>query len=98
MSEKRLVIDQLKLNYSGVFHLNDLYRMIDGWLYEKGYYKYEKRNEEMVSETGRKIELELRPWKKTTDYAKNEIRLRIFIEYMTDIDQILECVGKNIRT
>lgn len=95
MSEKRLIIDQLRLNYSGIFHLNDLYRMIDGWLYEKGYDKLEKKNEEQVLETGRKVELELRPWKKTTDYAKNEIRLRVFINNMTDIE--VEKDGKNVK-
>lgn len=86
MSEKRLIIDQLRLNYSGIFNLHELYKMIDGWLYEKGYDKYEKKNEEQVLETGRKIEIEIRPWKKTTDYAKNEIRLRLFVDNMTDID------------
>ena len=69
--------------------------MIDGWLYEKGYDKYEKKNEEQVLEGGRKIELELRPWKKTTDYAKNEIRLRIFIDNMTDIE--VEKDGKKVK-
>ena len=95
MSEKRLIIDQLRLNYSGIFHLNDLYRMIDGWLYEKGYDKFEKKNEEQVLETGRKIEIELRPWKKTTDYAKNEIRLRIFVNDMTDIE--VDRDGKKVK-
>ncbi len=95
MSEKRLIIDQLKLNYSGIFHLNDLYRMIDSWLYEKGYDRHEKKNDEIVLETGRKIELELRPWKKTTDYAKNEIKLRIFVDNMTDVE--VEKDGKNVK-
>jgi hypothetical protein len=95
MSEKRLVIDQMRLNYSGIFNLNELYRMIDSWLYEKGYDKYEKKNEEQVLETGRKIEIELRPWKKTTDYAKNEIRLRIFVDNMTDVE--IERDGRKIK-
>jgi hypothetical protein len=95
MSEKRLIIDQLRLNYSGIFNLQELYKMIDGWLYEKGYDKYEKKNEEQVLETGRKIEVEIRPWKKTTDYAKNEIRLRIFVDNMTDIE--VDRDGKKIK-
>jgi hypothetical protein len=95
LSEKRLIIDQLRLNYSGIFHLNDLYKMIDGWLYEKGYDKFEKKSEEQVLETGRKIEMELRPWKKTTDYAKNEIRLRIFVDNMVDVE--IERDGKKVK-
>ena len=86
MSEKRLIIDQLRLNYSGIFNLGELFRMVDEWFYEKGYDRWEKKNEETVTETGKRIEIELRPWKKITDYAKNEIRLRMFVDNMTDIE------------
>jgi len=77
MSEKKLVIDQLKLTFEGIFDLNGLYRTIDAWFYEKGYDKYEKRNYEQALPTGKDIEIELLPWKKTTDYFKNIIRIRI---------------------
>jgi len=40
MAEKKLVIDQVKLTYDGIFDLNGLYRTIDAWFYEKGYDKY----------------------------------------------------------
>ena len=86
MSEKKLVIDQLKLNYEGLFEVNELFKMVDAWFYEKGYDKYEKKNEEQVLPTGREILLELRPWKKTTDYAKNEIRVRIFMHGVKDVE------------
>ncbi|MBR9691835.1 hypothetical protein GOV06_03525 [Candidatus Woesearchaeota archaeon] len=77
MAERKLVVDQLKLTYEGVFELDGLYRTIDAWLYEKGYDKYEKKNYEQVLPTGKDIEIELMPWKKTTDYFKNLLRIRI---------------------
>jgi hypothetical protein len=86
MSEKKLVIDQLRLNYSGLFNLGDLFKTIDGWFFEKGYDRHEKKNEEQILPSGRFVEIELRPWKKTTDYAKNEIRFRLFVKDMKDVE------------
>ena len=74
MSEKKLVVDQLKLTFEGIFDLNGLYRTIDSWFYEKSYDKLEKRNYEQVLPSGKDIEIELLPWKKTTDYFKNIVR------------------------
>ena len=77
MSEKKLVVDQMKLNYEGIFDLNGMYRTIDAWFYEKGYDKYEKKNYEQVLPTGKDIEIELLQWKKTTTYFKNIQRIRM---------------------
>jgi len=86
MAEKKLVIDQLKLTYEGIFDLNGVYRTIDAWFYEKGYDKYEKKNYEQVLPTGRDIEIELLPWKKTTDYFKNIIRVRMRFVNVKDVE------------
>jgi len=86
MAEKKLVIDQMKLTYEGIFDLNGLHRTIDAWFYEKGYDKYEKRNFEHILPTGKDIEIELLPWKKTTDYFKNIIRIRMKFTHVKDIE------------
>lgn len=80
MSEKKLVVDQLRINFEGIFSAHDLYKVIDAWLYEKGYDRLEKKHVEMVTPNGKDIELELRPWKKLTDYAKKQIRVRLFMK------------------
>lgn len=77
MSQKKLVIDQLKLMYEGPFDLNGLYRAIDSWLYEKGYERAEKRISELVQKPGKELDVEIIPYKATTDYYKNIIRIRI---------------------
>ena len=86
MAEKKLVVDQMKLTYDGIFDLNGLHRTIDGWFYEKGYDRYEQKNYEQVLPTGKDIEIELLPWKKTTDYFKNIIRIRIKFANVKDVE------------
>jgi len=86
MSEKKLVIDQLKLTYEGLFDLNGLWRLIDSWFYEKGYDRWEHKNFEQILPTGKDIEIELLPWKKTTEYFKNTIRIRIKMTNVKDVE------------
>ncbi|MBW2965839.1 hypothetical protein KY342_01905 [Candidatus Woesearchaeota archaeon] len=95
MSEKKLIIDQLKLTFEGIFDLNGLYRTIDSWFYEKGYDKWERKNFEQVLPSGKDIELELLPWKKTTDYFKNIIRLRMRFTNVKDVE--VEKQGVKLR-
>ena len=97
MAEKKLVIDQLKLTYEGLFDLNSFYRLIDSWFYEKQYDKHELRNYEQVLPTGKDIELELLPWKKTTTYFKNIIRMRIRFLNIKDVEIEKEDVKLNIN-
>lgn len=84
MSEKKLIIDRLKIDYSGLVNINDFYRAISAWFYERGYDMFERRNIELNTPKGKTIEIELCPWKKTTDYAKNEIKVRIFAKNVID--------------
>ena len=86
MSEYKLIIDQLKLTYEGIFDLYGLHKTIDAWLYEKGYDRWEKKNYEQVLPTGKEVEIELMPWKKTTDYFKNIIRFRIKALNIKDVE------------
>ena len=85
MAEREVVIDKMRMSYEGLFDVSELYKLIDGWLREKGYDKREKRMAEKVTEGGKFIEWEIEPWKKITDYAKNVIKLRVI---MTDIKEV----------
>ncbi len=85
MSEKKLIIDQLKFAYDGPFDLPGLYRLIDSFFYEKGFDKHEKLNVEQVLPTGRSIKIEVIPYKNLSDYFRIHIRIRI---YGSDIKRI----------
>lgn len=60
--------------------------MIDHWFYEKGYDKFEAKNIELDLPTGKEIDMEILPSKKTTDYFKNIIRIRIKFSQIKDIE------------
>lgn len=86
MAETEVVVDKLRLDYEGLFSVPELYKLIDEWFEEKNYDKKEIRNIERVSADGKYIELELLPWKKCSDYTKNELRLRIILSGIKDVE------------
>ncbi|MBN2454748.1 hypothetical protein JXB11_04340 [Candidatus Woesearchaeota archaeon] len=92
MAERRLVVDNLKLSYEGIFNVGELYQLIDRWFREKGFDKREVRNQEHVQPEGKYIELELQPWKRITDYARHVIRVDIRMFRVKDV--VVEQEGK----
>lgn len=94
MSEKRLLLDGVSVDYSGFFDLLGLLKLIDKVTAEKGYAKNEKRREETVKESGKEFYLELRPVKRKRDFFVLMIKLRIEVHNLKDI----EILKDNIRT
>ena len=86
MSETRLIIDQLKFSYEGIFDLTGLYRLIDSFFYGRSYDRKEKMNTEMVTPSGRQIKIELDPWKSITDYFKVTTKIRIHGQDIKSVD------------
>lgn len=86
MAEIKLVVDQLKLTYEGVMDVTGLFKTIDAWFYEKGYDKYEAENTEQDLPSGKTIEIVLKPWKKTTDYFENRMKIRMKFSNIKDIE------------
>ena len=85
MVERDIIVDKLRLTYEGLFSVADLYKMIDEWFEEKGYDKREKKNVESVTPEGKFIEIEVEPWKKVTDYAKNIIKIRMIFSNIKEV-------------
>ena len=85
MSERRLVVDHLRIKYEGLFDFFELYRLIDSWFREKAYDKRELRNQEHVKPDGKYIELVLMPWKKINDYARHVIRMEIRAFHLKEV-------------
>ncbi|MCP3683956.1 MAG: hypothetical protein GY861_14830 [bacterium] len=86
MSERKLVVDHLKLTYDGLFNITMLYRTIDNWFMENGFDKREVRNQEHLKPDGKYIEIELQPWKKITDYARHVIKVQIKMLRIQDVE------------
>ncbi|MGM5482800.1 MAG: hypothetical protein ACQESF_05030 [Nanobdellota archaeon] len=85
MAEKRLIVENLQVDYEGLFKLNDLYLVMEHWLKERGYDKNEKKNYEQVLKDGRDIMVEFWGDKKFSDYASGQIQIIIHVKKMKDI-------------
>jgi len=86
MSEKKIVVDHLTIEYNGLYDINELYSLIDEYLKEKGYNKFEKRNIEQITASGKHIELELSPWKTVSDYAKIWMKITILMTNVKEVE------------
>ncbi len=86
LAERTVVIDKLRLTYEGLFSVLELYNLINNWLEQKNYDKREIKNVEVIKPEGKYIELELLPWKKYTDYVKSEIRFRILMSEVKEVE------------
>ncbi|HLD00334.1 MAG TPA: hypothetical protein VJC39_01185 [Candidatus Nanoarchaeia archaeon] len=95
MPERTLIIDHLKFSYEGIFNPGELYNLIAGWFYDKGWDWYEKINQEEVTPQGRQITLILEPWKSSSDYYKLTVRIKMIMSDLKEVD--VEHSGKNLR-
>ena len=95
MTERELIVDHMRIQYEGLFDATELYRLIDRFFRDKGYDKRDLKNVEKVRPQGKFIEIELLPWKKTTDYFKNEIKIRMIMEDLKDVE--VEKDGRKIK-
>lgn len=84
MTEKNLIINNRVLAYQGIFRADELFSAINRALREKGYIQQEKKSEELVTPLGRLHQLELRPYKISTNYITLMIKIRITLDNVTD--------------
>ncbi|MBN2567301.1 hypothetical protein JXB02_04415 [Candidatus Woesearchaeota archaeon] len=85
MVERKILIDQARLQYEGLLDVNEFYKMTDFWFREKGYDKWEWKNYEHVYKSGKQVELEITPWKKVTDYLKIVMRVQFLMKNIKDV-------------
>ncbi len=85
MAEKNLIVNNLELNYKGVFNFQEFYRVLGEYAEERGYHRHEKRFEETVKPNGKEVYAELRMVKKKTEYYSLMITIRIRIKELHDI-------------
>ena len=79
MSDVRIIVDHMKLEYIGLFDLNGLFKMIEAWLKERGMEKRTDQNQELTTPTGKFIEWTIAPWKKISDYNRIFFKIRMLV-------------------
>ncbi len=85
MPEDNLIVNNERIQYEGVFSVSELYRLIDEWLLDKGYFRIEPKHVESARPEGKFVELELTPSKELTDYAKSLLKFRIQMSNLKDV-------------
>jgi len=99
MSEKDIVLKELKLKYSGEFNLGDLYRKMKWWLDYNGYGDETKNFKELryvekVKPEGKQIEIAWECKKPITEYFANVMGVTFFIVGLQKVEAVHE--GKKI--
>lgn len=85
MAEQEIVVDKERVDYEGIFSVAELYRLIDEWFLDKGYYRFEPRHVESAKPEGKFVELDLQPTKQLTDYAKSVLKIRVQLSNIKDV-------------
>ncbi len=85
MGERRIIVDNVKIAYEGLFDFNEFFLFLHKWFNDKNYEQWEKKNFEYDTPEGRHIEIEIEPWRKPTDYAKCSLNVVIIANNMKDV-------------
>lgn len=97
MSEKKLLVDEESLDYEGLFNLLELYSIVDDFLKQKGYDKFEPLNEESVYPDGKNIHVKLTPMKWHTDYVKKSLKIEMQMHDIKEVETKIDKVTVKIN-
>lgn len=86
MGEKQKYISK-GFKFEGIFNYEEFFRIMDVWMRDKFWDKFEKRNEEFLKPDGTKqIEIEFTPWKKYTDYYKATLKIEMMVTDLKEVE------------
>ena len=85
MAEKDLIIRE-KIDNSGMFDFKSFYSYAHSWLIEEKYGVVEDKYSEKVSGNSRDIDIEWTASRRFSDYFKIELKIRIEISGLTDVE------------
>src|SRR3989338_7576627 len=77
MGHVKLIVDHEKIDYSGPFSLNDLFRMIENFIWERGFDKRQDKDFEQNTHNGKFVEWQISSWKIITDYTRYIMKVRV---------------------
>lgn len=86
MSELRIIVDHLKLDYRGVFEAKELFKLIGRWFYERHFQKKEDKCHEQNLPEGKFIEYEISHWKKISDSTRYVYKIRALFQNLKKVE------------
>ncbi|MBW2974458.1 hypothetical protein KY366_01955 [Candidatus Woesearchaeota archaeon] len=90
MSDMRIIVDHMKLDYSGLFNAKELFKIINKWCQDRNIHKKEDKCFEQSLPEGKDMEYEISPWKKISDYIRYIYRIRILFKEVKKTEVIKE--------
>jgi len=95
MGEVNQVVDHVKLEYTGVFNMSEMFAMYSKWMKEQPYEKGGDYVSEQNTSRGKFVEMYYYPWKKDNDYIRHFFKIRILIYDAKKVDVMVQ--GKKQR-
>lgn len=77
MGHLKIVVDHEKIDYNGPHSTNELLKLIENFLWERGFDKRQDKDFEQNTPQGKFIEWQYSPWKKITDYVRYIVKVRV---------------------
>ncbi|MFC1722984.1 hypothetical protein ACFL0V_02495 [Nanoarchaeota archaeon] len=90
MVTRKLLADELALEYEGLFDAAELYALIDDWTKLKGYDKFETLNQEIVVAEGKEIRIILEPRKWHTDYIRKYLKFELVMREVKEVETVVD--------
>ncbi len=87
MGEKKFVVDNIFFNYSGVFDVRKVYKVIDEWATRNEYAREVKKKGEHIKTNFKQIEYIVELQKKMTHVAIQVIRIRLLFDKVIDVEK-----------
>ncbi len=89
MSDVRIIVDHLKLEYKGVFDTNNFFKLVDAFYFERGLEKRDNKTYEHDTPKGKFIEWENYTWKKlSAEYIREMIKMRVLMYELKNVDVV----------
>lgn len=85
MADKDLIIKE-KVSNSGIFDFSGFYKYAHDWLEDENYGVIEDKYSEKVAGNARNLYIEWTAVKSFSDYFKIEIKIKFYIDNLTDVE------------
>jgi hypothetical protein len=96
MSELVFPVNDERLEYTGLFSMKEVFRLLDKYFRQKGYDKKIIFDEEYNTPTGKYVHVKFTPYKKVDDYIRVQLRIWIYAHDLVEVEK--EVDGKKVKT
>ncbi|MBI5398849.1 hypothetical protein HZB03_05285 [Candidatus Woesearchaeota archaeon] len=97
MSERKIIVDESEIAYDGLFDIKEVYALIDDFLKQKNYDKFEKANREYVGSTGKEIYYVITPIFAISDFARKFLKIDLSAKEVKEVEVEIDGVKRRMQ-